>query len=123
MIGSSIDNKPPKTNELTIDEGDEKNTSFSHKLDISLKPAAFGKSILRLLLYQNRNHRKVIRKLILITPEILKKLPNHTSNSLSNVHFETVRDSPITTLGTGNLKSDDFDVRSICKKGDNSITI
>lgn len=115
MIGSSIDNKPPKTNELTIDEGDEKNTSFSHKLDFLLKPAAFGKNTSSSSISKSKSS-KSDPQTDLDNPRDSEEVPNHTSNSLSNVHFETVRDSPITTLGTGNLKLDDFDDGPSAKK-------
>lgn len=115
MIGSSIDNKPSKTQELTIDEGDEKSTSFSHKLDFLLKPAAFGKNASFSSISKSKSS-KSDSQTDLDNPRDSEEVPNHTSNSLSNVHFETVRESPITTLGTGNLKLDDFDDGPSAKK-------
>lgn len=115
MIGSSIDNKPPKTQDLTIDEGDEKNTSFSHKLDFLLKPAAFGRNTSSSSISKSKSS-KSDSQTDLDNPRDSEEIPNHNSHSLSNVHFETVRESPITTLGTGNLKLDDFDDAPSAKK-------
>lgn len=115
MIGSSIDNKPPKTHESTIDEGDEKSTSFSHKLDFLLKPATFGKNTSTSSISKSKSSKSDSQTDI-DYPRDSEELPSHTTNSLSNVHFQTVRESPIATLGTGDLKLDDFDVTPAAKK-------
>ncbi|CUM53245.1 uncharacterized protein AC631_04266 [Debaryomyces fabryi] len=115
MIGSSIDNKPPKTHESTIDEGDEKSTSFSHKLDFLLKPATFGKNTSSPSITKSKSS-KSDSQTDLDYPRYSEELPSHTTNSLSNVHFQAVRESPIATLGTGDLKLDDFDEALTAKK-------
>lgn len=110
MIGSSIDNnKPPKTHESTIDETDEKNTSFSHKLDFLLKPATFGKNTSSSSISKKSKSSKSDSQTELDNPRDSEEVPNNVATSLSNVHFDTVRESPINTLGVGDLKLDDFE--------------
>lgn len=117
ILGSSIDNKTsasPEPLDNTVDDLEEKSSSFSHKLDFLLKPANFGKNSSASFISKKSKSSKSDTDIC--TPRGSEDSQYKKTHALSNVHFSTVKESPLQTLGNGNLRLDDFE-EATSKKG------
>lgn len=107
---TSTDGKQPKISETSFDERDEKNTSFSHKLDFLLRPTGFNKNTSS----SSISKKSTLKSDLLMENETREPDGDHYLEhdhnlSVSNVHFDAVRNSPINTLGEGDLTLDHFE--------------
>ncbi|CCE86566.1 Piso0_005062 [Millerozyma farinosa CBS 7064] len=103
IISSSMENESEKRREISTEDADDKKTSFGHKLDFLLKP---GK--------QSRGHSPtpVLKSTTSPQSDISTdnvNSPDVASNlSTSNVRFESIRESPLNTMGNGELSLNHF---------------
>ncbi|CAH2351898.1 hypothetical protein CLIB1423_05S00870 [[Candida] railenensis] len=97
------------TNSHTNNNNNNHNTSFSSKLDFLLKPAKFGKSKSSLpedgqtAGDKSEETNSISDGRAAVSDNESKSFIGEDVPSTSNVHFESIRESPLQTLGTGNL--------------------
>ncbi|KAK6462363.1 hypothetical protein DFJ63DRAFT_287900 [Scheffersomyces coipomensis] len=99
---------------ISSNSSSKKDHSFSSKLDFLLKPAKFSsKSSIE------DDHRSETPKVVIndnVEPEInnIHNRPDSPSDFVptSNVHFSSIRESPINTLGSGDLDLSAFEVNN-----------
>jgi hypothetical protein len=100
---TDTDHKGSKeVNSLHSKEAKEKETSFSHKLDFLLKPGNANSTHSKSSLTDDKDAEK----------EPSDRMPSSNTDDLgssaSQIHFKSVRESPLNTLGDGNLTLDAF---------------
>lgn len=123
IIGSSIDNKTATSPEPdTADDLDEKSSSFSHKLDFLLKPANFGKNSSSSFISKKSKSSRSDSQTDAYTPRGSEDSQDKRTHVFSNVHFKTVKESPLQTLGNGNLRLDDFEEAPFTRNGPSQST-
>ncbi|CCE85466.1 Piso0_005062 [Millerozyma farinosa CBS 7064] len=102
IISSSMENEPEKRREISTEEADDKKTSFGHKLDFLLKPGKQSQGHSPTPVLKSASPQSDISTDYVISPDAASNL------STSNVRFESIRESPLNTMGHGELTLNHF---------------